>query len=101
MFIPLDLNMPMLIGGAISWYVSSRSKDKELNSARQEKGTLIASGFIAGGALMGVVSAVLRYAEVDAFMEPSPWTEPVAIIPYAAIIIYIACAALKARKSDA
>jgi uncharacterized oligopeptide transporter (OPT) family protein len=98
MFIPLDLNMPMLVGGAISWFVSSRSKDKELNEARMEKGTLIASGFIAGGALMGVVSAILRFAEVDMFMQPSPWTEPIAIIPYAAIIIYMGWSALRAKK---
>ena len=87
MFIPIDLNMPMLIGGAVSWYVGSRSKDQDLNNERTEKGTRIASGFIAGGALMGVVSAILRFAEVDMFMKPSPWTEPVAIIPNAAIII--------------
>ena len=98
MFIPLELNMPMLIGGAIAWYVGSRSKDQELNEARVEKGTLIASGFIAGGALMGVVSAILRFAEVDLFMEPSPWTEPIAIIPYLAIIIYMGRSALKAKK---
>jgi uncharacterized oligopeptide transporter (OPT) family protein len=98
MFIPLDLNTPMLVGGAISWFVSTRSKDKALNEARMEKGTLIASGFIAGGALMGVVSAILRFAEVDMYMKPSPWTEPVAIIPYTAIIIYMAWAALKAKK---
>ena len=99
MFIPIDLNLPMLIGGAISWYVGSRSKDKEVNDARQEKGTLIASGFIAGGALMGVVSAILRFAKVDWMMEPAPWTEPVAIIPYAAIIIYIIVSAKRARKA--
>ena len=99
MFIPIDLNLPMLIGGAISWYVGSRSKDKEVNDARQEKGTLIASGFIAGGALMGVVSAILRFAKVDWMMDPSPWTEPVAIIPYAAIIIYIIVSAKRARKA--
>ena len=98
MFIPIDLNMPMLIGGAISWYVGSRSKDKELNAERTEKGTLIASGFIAGGALMGVVSAILRFANVDMYIEPSPWTEPIAIIPYAAIIIYMIYAALKVKK---
>ena len=99
MFIPIDLNMPMLIGGAISWFVGSRSKDKALNEARTEKGTLIASGFIAGGALMGVVSAILRFANVDVYIEPSPWTEPVAIIPYAAIIIYMIYSALKAKKA--
>ena len=99
MFIPIDLNMPMLIGGAISWFVSTRSKDKEVNDARQEKGTLIASGFIAGGALMGVVSAILRFAQIDWFMKPSPWTEPVAIIPYLAIIIYIIRSSMKARRA--
>ena len=98
MFIPLELNMPMLVGGLIAWYVGSRSKDKGLNEARVEKGTLIASGFIAGGALMGVLSAVLRFADVNLFMEPSPWTEPIAIIPYMAIIIYMAKSALKAKK---
>ena len=98
MFIPIDLNMPMLIGGAVSWFVSSRSKDKELNAERNEKGTLIASGFIAGGALMGVVSAILRFAEVDMYMKPSPWTEPVAIIPYTAIIVYMIYASLKVKK---
>jgi uncharacterized oligopeptide transporter (OPT) family protein len=65
MFIPIDLNMPMLVGGAISWFVSNRSKDKELNEARMEKGTLIASGFIAGGALMGVVSASLQFFKIN------------------------------------
>jgi putative OPT family oligopeptide transporter len=65
MFIPFELNIPLLVGGAISWYVSSRSKDKMLNTARQEKGTLLASGFIAGGALMGVVSAAIKYVQTN------------------------------------
>ena len=99
MFIPIDLNLPMLVGGAISWYVGSRSKDKALNDARQEKGTLIASGFIAGGALMGVVSAILRFAKIDWYFAPSSWTEPVAIIPYAAIIVFMGIASLKAKKA--
>ena len=99
MFIPIDLNLPMLVGGAISWYVGSRSKDKALNGARQEKGTLIASGFIAGGALMGVVSAILRFAKIDWYIAPSSWTEPVAIIPYAAIIVFMGIASLKAKKA--
>ncbi len=98
MFIPIDLNLPILAGGAIAWFVGSRGKDKETNDARKEKGTLIASGFIAGGALMGVVSAILRFAQVDLFMRPSPWTEPVAIIPYLAIIGYIIWSSLKAKK---
>ncbi len=98
MFIPIDLNLPLLIGGAVSWFVGSRSKDKELNAERSEKGTLIASGFIAGGALMGVVSAILRFANVDMYMEKSAWTEPVAIVPYVAIIAFIIYAAMKKDK---
>ncbi len=98
MFIPIDLNLPLLIGGAVSWVVGSRSKDKELNAERSEKGTLIASGFIAGGALMGVVSAILRFANVDMYMEKSAWTEPVAIVPYVAIIAFIIYAAMKKDK---
>jgi len=61
MFIPLDLNLPLLVGGAIQWYVSTRTKDQKVNEERKDKGTLIASGFIAGGALMGVVSAAIRF----------------------------------------
>ena len=69
MFIPLELNLPLLVGGAINWYVTTRSKDEAVNSARGEKGTLLASGFIAGGALMGVVSAILRYCNVNVINE--------------------------------
>ena len=61
MFIPLELNLPLLVGGLINWYVTTRSSKEQVNKERGEKGTLIASGFIAGGALMGVVSAALRF----------------------------------------
>jgi putative OPT family oligopeptide transporter len=89
MFIPIDLNLPLLVGGAISWYVGSRSKDQATNEARLEKGTLIASGFIAGGALMGVVSAILKFANIDLFVAQGAWTELFAIIPFVAIIVYM------------
>ena len=91
MFIPIDLNLPLLVGGAISWYVSTRSKDAKVNAARQDKGTLVASGFIAGGALMGVVSAILKFANVALYL--SPWNaqsgEAVAIVPYLALIGFL------------
>lgn len=99
MFIPIDLNLPLLVGGAISWYVSTRSKDSALNEARLNKGTLIASGFIAGGALMGVVSALLKFFNVDWFL--SSWNadfgEAIALIPFIAIIIYMTISSLKAK----
>ena len=69
MFIPLELNIPLLVGGGVNWYVTTRSKDKAVNEARGEKGTLIASGFIAGGALMGVVSALLRFFGINMVSE--------------------------------
>lgn len=97
MFIPMDLNLPLLVGGAIAWFVSTRSKDAEVNKGRLDKGTLIASGFIAGGALMGVVSAILKFAGCEWFM--AEWCEgpgeAIAILPYIAIIIYMIVASMK------
>ena len=100
MFIPIDLNLPLLVGGAISWYVGSRSKDAAVNAARQEKGTLIASGFIAGGALMGVVSAILKFANVYWFMYGwnGRFGEAVAIIPFLCLVAYMIYASMKKDK---
>ena len=100
MFIPIDLNLPLLVGGAISWYVSTRSKDAAVNNARMEKGTLIASGFIAGGALMGVVSAILKFANVDLYLSSwaASYGEAVAIVPFLCIIAYMIYSSMKAKK---
>lgn len=103
MFIPIQLNTPLLIGGAISWYVGSRSKDQALNAVRLEKGTLLASGFIAGGALMGVVSAALRFAKIDLIDETwmeSNFAEVLAVIMYIALIAYLAISSLRAKKEE-
>lgn len=92
MFIPMELNIPLLVGGAIHWFVTTRSKDKELNNKRGEKGTLVASGFIAGGALMGVVSAALRFAGIQ-FDYMAWWANPLsellALGMFCVIIIYL------------
>lgn len=97
MFIPIDLNLPLLVGGGISWFVGSRSKDAKVNAERQEKGTLIASGFIAGGALMGVVSAILKFANVNVYMTDwqAMYGEAIAIIPYIALIVFMIGVAMK------
>lgn len=103
MFIPMELNTPLLIGGAVSWYVGSRSKDQALNAVRLEKGTLLASGFIAGGALMGVVSAALRFAGVHLTNEAwavGNFAEILAVIMYIVLIAYLAVSALKAKKEN-
>ena len=100
MFIPIDLNLPLLVGGAISWYVSTRSKDAKVNAARQDKGTLVASGFIAGGALMGVVSAILKFANVDLYLSTwnAQYGEAVAIVPYLALIGFLIWTSMKTDK---
>jgi putative OPT family oligopeptide transporter len=97
MFIPIELNIPLLVGGAINWYVTTRSKDSGVNKERGEKGTLLASGFIAGGALMGVVSALLRFGGInlvnDAWLA-NPMSEVCSLIAYIFLILYF----IKASK---
>ncbi|MDE6048148.1 MAG: OPT/YSL family transporter, partial [Paramuribaculum sp.] len=99
MFIPMQLNTPMLVGGAIAWFVSTRSKDKAVNDARRDRGTLIASGLIAGGALFGVFAALTRFAgfEYESTMNviTNQW---LGVIAYAAIIVYLAIQSLNAKK---
>ena len=97
MFIPMELNVPLVIGGAISWYVTTRSKDEAVNKARGEKGNLVASGFIAGGALMGVISALLRFGGISFdYVEwwANPLSELASLIAYILLIIYF----IKATK---
>ena len=100
MFIPLQLNLPLIIGGLVNWYVNSRSKDASLNQARNEKGTLLASGFIAGGALMGVVSAGMQFGGLN-FANPeylsSPVSQYVALLAYTLLIVYLCRASLKVK----
>lgn len=99
MFIPLQLNLPLIVGGLVNWYVNSRSSDVSLNQRRNEKGTLLASGFIAGGALMGVVSAGMQFGGLNfanAAYLSSPISQIVSLIAYVALIIYLAKASLKA-----
>ena len=98
MFIPLELNVPLLVGGAVNWFVTTRSKDKAINERRGERGTLIASGFIAGGALMGVVSALLRFGGFNPVNESwlaNPLSEVCSLVAYILLIAYF----IRATKS--
>ncbi|WP_288317353.1 OPT family oligopeptide transporter [Xylanibacter caecicola] len=91
MFIPIELNIPLIVGGAINWYVTTRSKDAGVNKERGEKGTLIASGFIAGGALMGVLSALLRFGGLNLVSEAwlaNPLSEILSLVAYILLITY-------------
>ncbi|WP_018910000.1 OPT family oligopeptide transporter [Prevotella veroralis] len=101
MFIPLELNIPLLVGGAINWYVTSRSKEETINKARGERGTLIASGFIAGGALMGVISALLKFGGIE-FQYATWWenhlSELLSLVAYIALIFYFILATKLSKK---
>ena len=100
MFIPLELNLPLLVGGAINWYVTSRSNDNELNNQRGEKCTLLASGFIAGGALMGVISAAMRFGGINVMNDAwvaNPLSEAASFVAYALLIIYLVKASMKVK----
>lgn len=99
MFIPLQLNLPLIVGGFVNWYINSRSSDVQLNQRRNEKGTLLASGFIAGGALMGVVSAGMQFGGLNfanAEYIASPVSQIVSLVVYIALIIYLTKSSMKA-----
>ena len=101
MFIPMSLNAPLVVGGLVAWFVSNRSKDEALNKARFDRGTLIASGFIAGGALMGVLTATLKFMNVQ--WEMTAWKESdgaqyVALAMYVVLIAYMTIHTLRAKK---
>ncbi len=102
MFIPMQLNAPLLVGGAIAWFVSTRSADKAVNDARRDRGTLIASGLIAGGALFGVFAALTRFAGFEYVNTmPVAMTQGLGIAVYIALIIYLAWQSMKARPTAA
>ena len=90
MFIPLELNLPLIVGGLVNWYVKSRTNDEMLRNAYNERGTLIASGFIAGGALMGVVSAALRFCGINLVMAnwlANSMSELVSLLAYVLLVL--------------
>ncbi len=102
MFIPLELNTPLLIGGVIHWFVTTRSKNNEVNKQRGEKGTLLASGFIAGGALMGVLSALLRFTgfnPINPDWLANPLSELLSLAAYLLLISYFILATRNKSKA--
>lgn len=103
MFIPMQLNAPLLIGGIISWFVSTRSKNKDINKARMDRGTLLASGFIAGGALMGVVSAIMKFAGFDykcPYADNDGLLQTISLGAYILLIIYLIIDSMRAKKAE-
>ena len=102
MFIPLELNLPLLVGGLVSWYVKNRTNDEKLRNAYNERGTLIASGFIAGVALMGVVSAALRFGGINLVLDSwlaNPMSELVSLVAYVALVaVFVKMSVVKPKN---
>ncbi|MCH5223057.1 MAG: oligopeptide transporter, OPT family [Muribaculaceae bacterium] len=101
MFIPLSLNSPMLVGGAIAWFVSNSSKDPKINQLRQDRGTLIASGLIAGGALFGVFAAITRFCGFE-YETPGglELTQILGCAAYALLICYFIWDSKRVKVKD-
>lgn len=98
MFIPLSLNTPLLVGGAVAWFVGNRSKDKKVNEARRDRGTLISSGLIAGGALFGVFAALTRFFGYEYVCGVSAGMLQVyGLIAYALLIAYLWWSSLRTK----
>ena len=93
-----ELNVPLVVGGAINWFVTTRSEDAEVNKARGEKGTLIASGFIAGGALMGVVSALLKFGGIELSVADQWWSNPMSEMTSLLAYVCLICYFIKATR---
>lgn len=101
MYIPQELNTPLLFGGLVAWWVSSRSKNEKLNNARLSRGTLITSGFIAGGSLFGVLSAFLRFGGVNwynAEIAESHMGEILGLFMFILLIGYAVWDSMKAKE---
>lgn len=103
MFIPLQLNLPLLVGGFLAWLIKTRSKDESLNKARDEKGTLLASGLLAGGAIIGVISAILKYAGVEPTFTEKYMTTPtfnyLSIVMFALLCTYLVVHSMYVKKN--
>ncbi|MEI6613472.1 MAG: oligopeptide transporter, OPT family [Chrysiogenales bacterium] len=105
MYIPLELNTPLVIGGLIAHLVNRSSRDKVLATKRYDKGILIASGFIAGGAIIGVVSALLKYFDLEQFIHIKNWAatingERLALLMFVALSLYLYFDSRSAKKED-
>lgn len=100
MFIPLSLNTPMLVGGAISYFVKHSSKDEKVANARHDRGTLLSSGLIAGGALFGVFAAITRFCGFE-YTTPlgETTTQALGVVAYLLLIIYLYTDSRRAKLS--
>ena len=108
MFIPLPLNTPLVVGGLLNQWFNRSTKNAKLNNARHQRGILIASGFIAGAALFGVVGALVIFitGRGDA-LDLKVWTDPsgvgaqvTALVAFVALIAFFVWESFKAKEED-
>ena len=110
MYIPQELNVPLVFGGLVAWWVTSRSKNEKLNNARFSRGTLIASGFIAGGSLFGVLNAFLKFLDQQTPFGYAQWymgswaethnAEIVGLIMFVLLFSYTLWDAMRAKEEE-
>jgi putative OPT family oligopeptide transporter len=108
MYIPQELNVPLVFGGLVAWWVTTRTKNEKLNNARFSRGTLIASGFIAGGSLFGVLNAFLKFLDQQYEFGYSQWylstwaethgAEIVGLIMFILLFAYTTWDAMRAKE---
>lgn len=108
MFIPLQLNTPLIVGGLLNHFINKSTKDKALANARHQRAILISSGFIAGAALFGVIGALIIFLTgKNDVLNLGVWTDPsgtgaqvVALIAFIALISFFVWESKKAKKED-
>ncbi len=101
MYLPLHLNAPLLVGGLIAHYIQNSKGGDQIAQARHQRATLIASGFIAGAALLGVVGALLKFFKIELatnIWESNPiGGEIVGIIAFLLLMVYFVIDSLRAK----
>lgn len=108
MFIPLQLNTPLIVGGLLNHWINKSSENKKLSNARHQRAILVSSGFIAGAALFGVIGALIIFITGRGdVLDFKIWSDPTgtgaqvtAIIAFLALIGFFVWQAFKAKEND-
>lgn len=101
-YLPMEINLPLLVGGLISYLVQHGSIDESVNELRHSYGKIVASGFIAGGAIGSLISAVIHIAGINVFMkvwEATPGATYLSILMYVLLSLFLYKSAMKKRDA--
>ena len=108
MFIPLQLNTPLIVGGLLNHWINKKGTDPQLTNARHQRAILISSGFIAGAALFGVLGALIIFLTGDGdALNFKLWNDPsgtgaqiVALFVFIGLIAYFIWETKRAKRDD-